>query len=283
MSETNLAGLFAGYGGESDEDDNGDHLPPLEEENNAGASPKLQRVNRETSSDEDENGVRRFSGSDGRAPRRSSELYELEEEDSDEVEKVVVSQAPAFDREESEDEENLNIPDIRVARDLAARDAENDAYLELLGQDEGNECQKDGNGVVDEKEDGEMEVDDMVAVEEEEKDEDDDMPSTYATTMENELPPSPPGNCDQRLEDIFESHFEKKSRGVDIIKNITKNKQFKNPAVYEYLVTTYGIDEKGSNFDPSIYQRDFSKADGYLALRDVQERLLNQREAAAKK
>lgn len=34
---------------------------------------------------------------------------------------------------------------------------------------------------------------------------------------------------------------------------IKKKKEFKNPAIYEYLVNNYKIDEKGTNFPSQIY------------------------------
>lgn len=107
---------------------------------------------------------------------------------------------------------------------------------------------------------------------------DDNLPMTYATTLPNELPPSPPGVCDSALEVTlnilsnknnyfqkkFEEFFEKKSGGQDIIKSIKRRKDFKNPAIYEYLVEKYQIDEKGSNFDIAIYDPNFSASDYYV-------------------
>lgn len=99
---------------------------------------------------------------------------------------------------------------------------------------------------------------------------DDNLPMTYATTLPNELPPSPPGVCDSALEKKFEEFFEKKSGGQDIIKSIKRRKDFKNPAIYEYLVEKYQIDEKGSNFDIAIYDPNFSASDYYDSLGEYQ-------------
>jgi len=88
------------------------------------------------------------------------------------------------------------------------------------------------------------------------------------------LPPSPPGECDPDLERRFLNYFDKKSQGVQINEKIKGNKGFKNPAIYEFLVNKYGIDEKGSNFSKDIFDpHGFDESDYYDALGEQQKKL----------
>jgi len=100
---------------------------------------------------------------------------------------------------------------------------------------------------------------------------DENLPMTYATTLPTELPPSPVGECDIELERKFEHYFEMKSKGTNFNENIKRRRDYKNPAIYEYLVQTYGIDEKGSNLDRTIYDpHEFNARDYYGALGEYQ-------------
>lgn len=48
---------------------------------------------------------------------------------------------------------------------------------------------------------------------------------------------------------------------------IQQHKGFKNPAIYEFLVNEYDIDEKGTNFPPEIFNpHRFNPEDFYDAL-----------------
>jgi len=56
---------------------------------------------------------------------------------------------------------------------------------------------------------------------------------------------------------------------------IKMRRDYKNPAIYEFLVKTYGIDEKGTNFAPSVYNpHSFSPSDYYGALGEHQAKML---------
>uniref|UniRef100_A0A915E3W0 HAT C-terminal dimerisation domain-containing protein n=1 Tax=Ditylenchus dipsaci TaxID=166011 RepID=A0A915E3W0_9BILA len=88
------------------------------------------------------------------------------------------------------------------------------------------------------------------------------------------FPPSPPGACDPGIESRFADFFDKKARGMPMNDTIKKNKHFKNPAIYEFLVEKFKIDEKGSNFAKHVYDpHSFQKSDYFDALSEHQRQL----------
>eukprot|EP00045_Choanoeca_perplexa_P004137 m.35663 g.35663 ORF g.35663 m.35663 type:complete len:224 (+) comp12415_c0_seq1:72-743(+) len=57
-----------------------------------------------------------------------------------------------------------------------------------------------------------------------------------------------------------------------ILSKIQASKQFRNPSIYQKLIEQMGIDETGSNYDPTIYDpKRWTDADHYKALRRRQD------------
>lgn len=55
--------------------------------------------------------------------------------------------------------------------------------------------------------------------------------------------------------------------GINMNQHIKSHKNFKNPALYEFLVQKYSIDEKGTNFISKIFNpHRFKKEDFYNCL-----------------
>ncbi|KAI1719643.1 HCNGP-like protein [Ditylenchus destructor] len=89
-----------------------------------------------------------------------------------------------------------------------------------------------------------------------------------------EMPPSPPGECDPEIQQRFNAYFEKKAAGMKMNEAIKKHKSFKNPAIYEFLVNKFNIDEKGTNFSKEIYDPHcFNESEYYDALAEHQRKL----------
>ncbi|XP_077486283.1 SAP30-binding protein-like [Amblyomma americanum] len=68
------------------------------------------------------------------------------------------------------------------------------------------------------------------------------------------LPPEPPGRCAPALQQKIARLYERKVRkGVDMNATIQMRKDFRNPSMYEKLVSFCGIDELGTNYPPELY------------------------------
>jgi len=71
---------------------------------------------------------------------------------------------------------------------------------------------------------------------------------------EVELPPEPVGKCSMKLQDKVNTLYNKYVRnGQDMNKLIQRWKKFRNPSIYDKLVEYIGIDEKGTNYPPELY------------------------------
>jgi len=74
-----------------------------------------------------------------------------------------------------------------------------------------------------------------------------------------QLPPEPEGRCSKSLQDRIANMLEKKRAGqMNLNEYIERKKDFRNPSIYEKLISFIGIDEHGTNFprklyDPSIW------------------------------
>ncbi|ESN91483.1 hypothetical protein HELRODRAFT_134347, partial [Helobdella robusta] len=69
-----------------------------------------------------------------------------------------------------------------------------------------------------------------------------------------ELPPEPPGNCSKQLQNKILDLYTKLQNGkTNLNTNIQRQKCFRNPSIYEKLVEFCGIDEKGTNYLPELY------------------------------
>lgn len=68
------------------------------------------------------------------------------------------------------------------------------------------------------------------------------------------LPSEPPGRCSQNLQDKIARLYERKLRdGKDMNASIQMRKDFRNPSIYEKLISYCGIDEMGTNYPPEVY------------------------------
>uniref|UniRef100_A0A0X3NFE3 SAP30-binding protein n=1 Tax=Schistocephalus solidus TaxID=70667 RepID=A0A0X3NFE3_SCHSO len=73
--------------------------------------------------------------------------------------------------------------------------------------------------------------------------------------LEVQLPPEPPGLCDEVLQQKVDSIIQRMRLDITYDPNmkIQDNKHFRNPSMYEKLISFLKIDEKGTNFPPEIY------------------------------
>jgi len=77
-----------------------------------------------------------------------------------------------------------------------------------------------------------------------------------------QLPPEPEGRCSKQLQEKIAAMLKKKQRdGLNLNEYIEMKKDFRNPSIYEKLISFIGIDEHGTNFprklyDPSIWGPD---------------------------
>ena len=67
------------------------------------------------------------------------------------------------------------------------------------------------------------------------------------------LPPEPDGRCSKKLQEKIIKMFERKNMGMDVNDYVQKKKAFRNPSIYEKLVSYIGIDEHGTNYPKHIY------------------------------
>jgi len=68
------------------------------------------------------------------------------------------------------------------------------------------------------------------------------------------IPPEPAKSCSAKLEKKFEEYYRRyKKTGVDQNGRIQELKDFRNPSMYEKMISHLGIDEIGTNFPPELY------------------------------
>jgi len=67
------------------------------------------------------------------------------------------------------------------------------------------------------------------------------------------LPPEPQGRCSKSLQEKIAKMIEKKKGGMNVNDYVQRKKEFRNPSIYEKLVTFIGIDEHGTNFPKRLY------------------------------
>lgn len=71
---------------------------------------------------------------------------------------------------------------------------------------------------------------------------------------EIELPAEPPGKCSRILQEKITKLYERMRReGLNLTASIQRKTNFRNPSIYEKLIEFCGIDEKGTNYPPEIY------------------------------
>ncbi|WAR03102.1 S30BP-like protein [Mya arenaria] len=101
---------------------------------------------------------------------------------------------------------------------------------------------------------------------------------------EIELPPEPPTKCSKQLQDKIASLYERKiQEGLNLNNNIQNRVDFRNPSIYEKLIEFCGIDEKGTNYPPELYDPSiWGKESFYDALDKAQKQDMEKREKEKK-
>ncbi|XP_052234269.1 SAP30-binding protein-like [Dreissena polymorpha] len=101
---------------------------------------------------------------------------------------------------------------------------------------------------------------------------------------EIELPPEPPTKCSKQLQEkIAALHERKLKEGLNLNKTIQNRVDFRNPSIYEKLIEFCGIDEKGTNYPPELYDPSiWGKESLYDALDKVQKQDMEKREKERK-
>ncbi|KAF9157255.1 hypothetical protein DFQ26_008935 [Actinomortierella ambigua] len=104
------------------------------------------------------------------------------------------------------------------------------------------------------------------------------------------IPPEPEEECSPDLQAKIENFYNiKLTRGIHFNQSLMKNKNFRNPHIYQSLVQLVDLDETGSNFEQSLEFFDYkgyppeSFAAGLAAAQDrAQERLAMQQQAGTR-
>lgn len=101
---------------------------------------------------------------------------------------------------------------------------------------------------------------------------------------EIELPPEPVTKCSKLLQDKIASlHDRRMKEGLDLNRNIQNKVEFRNPSIYEKLIEFCGIDEKGTNYPPELYDPSiWGKESFYDALDKAQKADMEKREKERK-
>lgn len=99
-----------------------------------------------------------------------------------------------------------------------------------------------------------------------------------------QLPPEPPGACSSELQEKILKLYEKmQNDDLDMNAVIQQRKDFRNPSIYEKLITFCGINELGTNYPPSMYDPlKWSKESYYEELAKVQKVEMEKREKERK-
>lgn len=86
------------------------------------------------------------------------------------------------------------------------------------------------------------------------------------------LPPEPKAKCPTELQEKITKSYEKmKTNNIDMNKIIQERKEFRNPSIYEKLISFCDINELGTNYPPEIYDPShFGKESYYEELARVQ-------------
>ncbi|OWF50539.1 SAP30-binding protein [Mizuhopecten yessoensis] len=101
---------------------------------------------------------------------------------------------------------------------------------------------------------------------------------------EIEIPPEPTGKCSRHLQEKIAKLYEKMRRdGLNMVASIERRKDFRNPSICEKLIEYCGIDEKGTNYPPEIFDpHRWGKESFYDALDKAQTIEVNKREKEKK-
>lgn len=97
-----------------------------------------------------------------------------------------------------------------------------------------------------------------------------------------QLPPEPPGRCSKALQDKVIALLEKEQRlGLDLNQHLQGRKDFRNPSIYEKLVTALNLDEFGTNFPEHVYDpKAWGEEENYKNLLEAQKKAYEKKEKA---
>ena len=152
--------------------------------------------------------------------------------------------------------------------------------MDLDTEDDANSQQGDTAGVSDAAKESENEN-----PEKEDRQKKLSMSATVDAWTEGvKLPPEPVGTCSPALQESINKLYDKKiKKGFDMNAVIQNKKAFRNPSIYEKLITFCAIDEHGTNFPKELYDGHlFGPESYYDELAKVQKADMEKREKAAK-
>lgn len=97
-----------------------------------------------------------------------------------------------------------------------------------------------------------------------------------------QLPPEPPGRCPKALQDKVIALLQKEQRlGLDLNQHLQGRKDFRNPSIYEKLVTALNLDEFGTNFPEHLYNpKGWGEESHYTNLLEAQKKAYEKKEKA---
>lgn len=122
----------------------------------------------------------------------------------------------------------------------------------ISGQDDASAVPTPTEGSADEVTSAREEIDLEDVSQDKEVSEDSDFPQP--TSKKIRIPAEPAAKCSAELQERFTRLNERKSReGLNINAYIQRNKQFRNPSIYEKLIIRCNIDELGTNY-PKVSQ-----------------------------
>ncbi|CAF0803670.1 unnamed protein product [Adineta steineri] len=105
-------------------------------------------------------------------------------------------------------------------------------------------------------------------------------PLIFPEDAEIRIPPEPAKNCSAKLEKKFEEYYKRfKKTGIDQNVAIQELKDFRNPCMYEKMISHLEIDEIGTNFPQELYDPHWwGKESYYEALSKAQKDEMDRRE-----
>lgn len=97
-----------------------------------------------------------------------------------------------------------------------------------------------------------------------------------------QLPPEPPGRCSKALQDKVIALLQKEEKlGLDLNQHLQGRKDFRNPSIYEKLVTALNLDEFGTNFPEHLYDpKEWGEESTYTKLLEAQKKAYEKKEKA---
>lgn len=97
-----------------------------------------------------------------------------------------------------------------------------------------------------------------------------------------QLPPEPPGRCSKALQDKVIALLQKEEKlGLDLNQHLQGRKDFRNPSIYEKLVTALNLDEFGTNFPEHLHNpKGWGEESTYTKLLEAQKKAYEKKEKA---